>query len=86
MRFAAYHSLVRLRGVAERLTPQETDERLPGFDWRGLVHVRNVVIHQYPNLNDDLVWGAVEEVAAYAPNPIAEESHQDTDRDSEASR
>lgn len=29
--------------------------------------MRNVVVHRYPDLNDDLVWAGVEEAAAFAP-------------------
>ena len=65
LRYAAQMVLVRLREVATRLDPADAVAAAPGFDWRGLARMRNLVVHRYPSVDDELVWAALE-------GPVAE--------------
>ena len=44
--------------AARRITPT-FQSRHPEIDWRGTVGFRNVIIHQYDQVNDQEVWAIV---------------------------
>ncbi|XOB98725.1 DUF86 domain-containing protein [Deinococcota bacterium DY0809b] len=43
-------------GEAARHVPDEFRERFPEADWRRVVGFRNVVIHEYFDVDLDIVW------------------------------
>jgi uncharacterized protein with HEPN domain len=43
-------------GEAIKALPQELRDRRTEVDWRGLVRLRDVVVHRYPKLDQVLLW------------------------------
>ena len=43
-------------GEAIKALPQELCGRHPEINWRGLVRLRDVVVHRYPKLDLTLLW------------------------------
>ncbi|MGH3922226.1 MAG: HepT-like ribonuclease domain-containing protein [Pseudonocardiaceae bacterium] len=65
-RFAAQMVIVRLSAVAQRLGSQ-APVAIPDFDWTGLTGTRNRIVHEYPTIDYEIVWNALEhEVAELA--------------------
>ena len=48
-------------GEAARHVPEEFRERYPGINWRQVVGLRNVVIHEYFDVDLEIVWTIVQE-------------------------
>lgn len=46
-------------GEAARHVPEEIAARHPEIAWRELRGMRNVVIHDYPSADEDLLWDTV---------------------------
>lgn len=46
----------------------------PGIEWRGIVAMRNFVLHEYPDINPERVWEVVEQNVPQLKNlrPIEE--------------
>lgn len=56
----------------------------PTIPWRGIVGMRNVLVHDYTDINLDAVWAAAaEEVPALIPalEALVREAEQDADPD-----
>ena len=54
-----YDGIVRqlsIIGEAARSLTDETRDQLPGVDWARIGRFRNLVIHRYFNLDDDVLW------------------------------
>ena len=47
---------VEIIGEAASRVSQETRETIPGIPWREIVGMRNKVIHDYVNVDHDIVW------------------------------
>ena len=52
---ATLHNLA-LIGEAAGKVPKPVREAHPGIPWRNIVGARNVIMHQYPGVDDNLVW------------------------------
>lgn len=64
--FAGNHMVVdatvrnlEIMGEAARHVPPDVQARCPEVDWRRMNDMRNVLIHAYPVVDLDLVWGVV---------------------------
>jgi uncharacterized protein with HEPN domain len=58
----AYDATLRnleLLGEAARNVPEEARAFAPGIPWRRIVGVRNVLIHGYLGIDDDIIWDIV---------------------------
>ncbi len=57
---AAIVRWVEIVGEAAANVSEETRARHPNVPWTDIVAMRNRLIHAYPDVNLDLVWGVVE--------------------------
>jgi uncharacterized protein with HEPN domain len=58
----AYHATLRnleLLGEAARHVPDEVRALAPDIPWRRIVGVRNILIHGYLGIDNDIVWDIV---------------------------
>lgn len=58
LRSAGERILIKAATVAEKL-PQEFKAQHPEVDWAGINRMRNLVVHHYDKVNDDLLWAAL---------------------------
>lgn len=50
---------LELLGEAARNVPEKARALAPGIPWRRIVGVRNVLIHGYLGIDDDIIWDIV---------------------------
>ena len=55
---AVLHNLVVIGEAASKL-PKELQERAPAVEWRKIVALRNIVVHEYFGINPVIVWDVV---------------------------
>jgi uncharacterized protein with HEPN domain len=66
LRIALAH-LIQVIGEAARRVSSEFCQAHPQIPWKGIVGMRHKVVHDYMNLNDDVVWQtATEEIGPLA--------------------
>lgn len=58
LRLALAH-LVQVIGEAARHLSPEFREAHPGVPWASVIGMRNKVVHDYMNLDDDILWETV---------------------------
>jgi len=51
---------LELLGEAANRLPEEVRERRSDIPWRNMIDLRNRLIHGYFGVDDDIVWGVVE--------------------------
>lgn len=60
----AYDAIVRnveLLGEAARQIPEPVRDRTPEIAWREIVGLRNILIHSYFGIDDEILWDVVTE-------------------------
>jgi uncharacterized protein with HEPN domain len=57
-RDAILHNIQTIGEAAGRL-PHEFRDQYPDVDWRGIISLRNTIVHGYTDLNYDIVWSIV---------------------------
>jgi uncharacterized protein with HEPN domain len=58
----AYDATVRnieLLGEAARHIPEEHRQLAPAIEWRGIIAVRNILVHGYLGIDDDILWDVI---------------------------
>lgn len=55
---AVLHNLVVIGEAASKL-PQEVQAQAPAVEWRKIVALRNIVVHEYFGINPVIVWDVV---------------------------
>jgi uncharacterized protein with HEPN domain len=58
-------------GEAARRVSDETKDRLPGVPWSAMVGMRNVITHQYDDIDLGIVWNTVANDLAAVMDAIA---------------
>jgi uncharacterized protein with HEPN domain len=58
LRLALAH-LVQVIGEAARLIPASVRELAPSLPWPQIVGMRHKIVHEYMNIDEDLVWSVV---------------------------
>lgn len=52
---------IELLGEAARHIPEEERQKTPGIDWRGVIAVRNILVHGYLGVDDDILWDVIQQ-------------------------
>lgn len=60
MAFDATVRNLELLGEAARQLPDEVRARTPEIEWRKLIGLRNVLIHSYFGVDEDILWDLVQ--------------------------
>ena len=50
---------IELLGEAARHIPESERQKAPAIDWRGIIAVRNILVHGYLGVDDDILWDLV---------------------------
>jgi uncharacterized protein with HEPN domain len=51
--------LIELIGEAARSVSPHTRAEMPGIPWREIIGTRDRLVHAYPEVNPDILWGIV---------------------------
>ena len=51
---------LELLGEAARLLPEEVRAQAPEIEWRKLISLRNILIHSYFGVNEEILWDLVQ--------------------------
>lgn len=57
-----YDALVRnieLLGEAARHIPEQERQRHTAIEWRSIIAIRNILVHGYLGIDDDILWDVV---------------------------
>ncbi|MHB8089662.1 MAG: HepT-like ribonuclease domain-containing protein [Anaerolineaceae bacterium] len=52
------HNLL-IAGEAANKIPDSVRERYPDIDWRGMIGMRNIIVHGYFTVNPEIIWKTV---------------------------
>ena len=58
LRLALRH-LIQTTGEAARKVPDSLRAKMPGVPWARIVGMRHRIVHDYDNIDDDVVWQVV---------------------------
>jgi uncharacterized protein with HEPN domain len=58
LRLALVHLIQRIGEAARRVAPQ-TQVRYPDIPWREIIGMRHKIVHDYLNVDEDVVWAVV---------------------------
>jgi uncharacterized protein with HEPN domain len=50
---------IELLGEAARHIPEQERQKASGIDWRGVIAVRNILVHGYLGVDDDILWDLI---------------------------
>jgi uncharacterized protein with HEPN domain len=48
-------------GEAARHIPEPERQKAPAIDWRGIIAVRNILVHGYLGVDDDILWDLIKQ-------------------------
>jgi uncharacterized protein with HEPN domain len=51
---------IEIIGEATKRLPEDVQDREPGIPWKSIAGMRDVVIHDYFEIDDEIVWNVVE--------------------------
>jgi len=60
MVFDATVRKLELLGEAANQLPEEVRARAPDIEWRKLIDLRNILIHSYFGVNEEILWDLVQ--------------------------
>ena len=58
--FDAVMRNLEIAGEAARHVPQDLRDRHPGVQWRSIAGFRDIAIHAYPTVDEEIVWDIVQ--------------------------
>ncbi len=47
-------------GEASKRIPANVKHQIPGIEWKKIVGLRNILIHEYSGIDKDIVWDIIE--------------------------
>lgn len=50
---------IEIIGEAASKVSQETREQIPGIEWRDVIDMRNILVHAYFEIDEDIVWETI---------------------------
>lgn len=50
---------LELFGEAARHIPEEQRQQAGAIDWRGIIAMRNILVHGYLGVDDDILWDVI---------------------------
>jgi len=53
---------IEIIGEATKRLPEDLKDREPGIPWKSIAGMRDVVVHDYFEIDDEIVWNVVERV------------------------
>ncbi len=53
--------LMEIVGESARRVPLDFRQKYPETDWRGFVGLRDILIHKFDAIDDDILWGIVQD-------------------------
>ena len=59
LRQRAVERLLTIIGEAAKQLPDEVRQAMPGVDWRKVCGFRDVLIHAYFGIDDDILWDVI---------------------------
>ena len=51
---------IEIIGEATKRLPEDLRDREPGIPWKSIAGMRDVVVHDYFEIDDEIVWNVVE--------------------------
>jgi uncharacterized protein with HEPN domain len=51
---------IEIIGEATKRLPEDLKDREPGIPWKSIAGMRDVVVHDYFEIDDEIVWNVVE--------------------------
>lgn len=60
MVFDAVMRNLEIIGEASRYIPEEVHVKHPEIEWRKIIALRNIVVHEYFGIDLDIIWDLVE--------------------------
>ena len=51
---------IEIIGEAAKRLPQDVRDRAPEIPWKNVAGMRDVIVHDYFAIDDEIVWGVVE--------------------------
>jgi uncharacterized protein with HEPN domain len=58
--FDAVMRNLEITGEAARQVPQDMKDRHPEVQWRAITGFRDIAIHAYPTIDEEIVWDIVQ--------------------------
>jgi uncharacterized protein with HEPN domain len=58
MRFASIKQ-IEIIGEAANLITQETKDKFIGIDWRPIIGMRHILVHEYFGIDNNLIWQVI---------------------------
>lgn len=47
---------LQIIGEACRMMPKEIQDGEPNIPWKGIIGMRNILVHQYHSIDPDIIW------------------------------
>lgn len=57
--FDAVMRNLELIGEASKNIPDDIRQQMPSIDWRGIIGMRNWIVHAYFGVKDEVIWNAI---------------------------
>jgi uncharacterized protein with HEPN domain len=70
MRYYAVIRCLEIIGEAVRQLPKDFKRKYPSIEWRKMVDLRNILIHEYFGIEPEIIWDVVKNKIPILKNSI----------------